>query len=713
MDGSRAGSDLEHVARALGGAQRTTNGFDSRCPCHDDRSASLSLSMGADGRLLWHCHAGCSWEIVRDELRRRGLLQEAEGGGGRRSTGAPPAGRRIVATYDYLDEAGELVFQVVRLDPKDFRQRRRARPDDDPAKVRDGWTWSVKGLRVLPYRLPEILEAITDRIVVVVEGEKDADNLARLGLAATCNAGGAGKWRKQHAAALAGADVVILPDNDDAGRDHARQVAASLVGIAKCVRVLELPGLPPKGDVSDWLSAGGTADELWRLIEGAPDGQAAPAQAAGDVSVEDFIAYLPANKFLYRPTSELWPAESVDASVEAPGRGRRQKASKWLAENRAVHQMTWAPGEVEIIGGKHLVEGGWVDKPGARTYNTYKPPKQLVGDATKAGPWLEHLRYCYPADAEHLIDWLAHRVQRPAEKINHAIVLGGAPGLGKDSILVPVREAVGAWNLVEVSPAALMGRFSPFAKAVILRINEAHDLGDINRYQFYDRTKTYIAAPPDTLVCELKGRNPFSVPNVMGVIITTNHKTDGLHLPPDDRRHYVAWSDALGEDFAKDYFDKLYAWFYAGGIGHVAAFLRARDISAFNAKRPPPKTDAWHEIVTAGTSPERNDIGDIIRALGDPDAVTVQDIVVEARTSNPSLETWLGERSSRRLIPIRMEEAGYVAARNPNEKAGGRWLVSNKLVVVYAKKTLTAAQRLEAARTRVANGRARTYALVS
>jgi hypothetical protein len=175
-----------------------------------------------------------------------------------------------VARYDYRDEAGNVVFQAVRYEPKDFKQRR---PDG-----KGGWTWSVKGVRVVPYRLPELLGEPA-RPVVVAEGEKDCDNLARVGVLATCNAGGAGKWTAEHSACLRGRRVIVLPDNDEAGRNHAHQVAESLQGIAESVRIVELPGLPDKGDVSDWLVAGGTKEEFKRLVETAPVWTPALSQA--------------------------------------------------------------------------------------------------------------------------------------------------------------------------------------------------------------------------------------------------------------------------------------------------------------------------------------------------------------------------------------------------------------------------------------------------
>jgi putative DNA primase/helicase len=175
---------------------------------------------------------------------------------------ASKGARDPVAIYDYQDEHGNLVFQVCRFEPKTFRQRR---PDG-----KGGWTWNVKGLRRLPYRLPELFAAPADQLVFVVEGEKDVDRLASLGLVVTCNPGGAGKWRARYAVFFKQRDVLILPDNDDVGRDHARSVAANIEPFAASVRILELPNLPPKGDVSDWLAADGTLEELLNLAAEAP-----------------------------------------------------------------------------------------------------------------------------------------------------------------------------------------------------------------------------------------------------------------------------------------------------------------------------------------------------------------------------------------------------------------------------------------------------------
>ena len=256
---------LRRVLERLPKARRSGDGWVARCPAHEDQHASLSVGVGRDGRAILYCHAGCNLESIVSAMQ----LAVAELFPPRDVLPLParreaPA-RQVAALYDYSDEDGALLYQVVRYEPKDFRQRR---PDG-----RGGWEWRLDGVRRVLYRLPELLEAIAaERRIYLVEGEKDADRLWALGLAATTNVGGAGKWDPSYSATLAGAHVVVCPDNDAPGREHAVKVADALRGVAADVRIAELPGLAPKGDVSDWLDAGGTVDELERLVAdaGAP-----------------------------------------------------------------------------------------------------------------------------------------------------------------------------------------------------------------------------------------------------------------------------------------------------------------------------------------------------------------------------------------------------------------------------------------------------------
>ena len=136
---------------------------------------------------------------------------------------------------------------------------------------------------------------------------------------------------------------------------------------------------------------------------------------------------------------------------------------------------------------------------GTTTLNLFRPSKIKLGDAAAAGPWVDHINRVYPEEAQHIIAWLAQRVQQPDVKVNHALLLGGNQGIGKDTLLEPVKETVGASNFHEVSPRQVMGRFNAFLKSVILRVSEARDLDEHDRFAFYDHLKTYTVTPPNGL----------------------------------------------------------------------------------------------------------------------------------------------------------------------------------------------------------------------
>jgi len=279
---------LEHVADGKGDHQ-----WEARCPAHDDRRSSLSVSVGDDGRVLLHCHAGCEPDAICNAL---GMQPAAL---------FPPKKRRrkpaeIVACYNYRDEKGHILYQVCRLKPKDFRQRT-PKPDG-------GWQWKVKGVRKVLYRLPEVLAADANTPIILCEGERDVDRLRKLGLTATCNAGGAGKWLTDYNAAFADRRVVLLPDNDQPGRDHAQLVARHLHETAAAIKIVELPELPDKGDVSDWLDAGNGPAELAAAIKATPAWEP-PAQpeSESDKYAQDMAicADLGLDVLGERPTQEI------------------------------------------------------------------------------------------------------------------------------------------------------------------------------------------------------------------------------------------------------------------------------------------------------------------------------------------------------------------------------------------------------------------------
>jgi len=275
---------VEDVLNRLKDVTRTSKGWQCRCPVHDDNKASLSISMGDDGRVLIYCHANCETADVVSAigLTMTDLFAESP-------KHDQKVKSKIVAEYDYCDENGALLYQAVRLEPKGFRQR--------TPKADGGWQWKLGNVRRVLYQLPELIKAELSEPVLVVEGEKDVDRLRTLGLVATCNAGGAGKWRSEYSDSLQNRHVVILPDNDAAGREHCEKVAVSLAGKAASIRVLELPGLLEKGDVSDWLDAGGTADELRELIDAAPEWE--PSE--DDCSTPEILRWQPFPTHLLPP----------------------------------------------------------------------------------------------------------------------------------------------------------------------------------------------------------------------------------------------------------------------------------------------------------------------------------------------------------------------------------------------------------------------------
>jgi hypothetical protein len=246
------------ILARLRGVQKTGSGWSAFCPAHDDQhKRSLSVGIGADGQTLLKCFASCPPERIVAAVHLTMADLAPPGPNGRGGTG-----RRIVATYDYRDETGALLYQVVRFEPKDFRPRW-------PTGA-GGWSWGLGDVRRVCYRLPDLVE---HERVFWCEGEKDVETLWALGLPATTSPSGAKSFRAEYAdqvKAAAVREVVVLPDQDAAGQEYAATVATACQTAGLTVRVLALPGLPDKGDVTDWLAAGHTAAELVALAEAAP-----------------------------------------------------------------------------------------------------------------------------------------------------------------------------------------------------------------------------------------------------------------------------------------------------------------------------------------------------------------------------------------------------------------------------------------------------------
>jgi len=262
---------LDRLAERLD-AKRVGGTWMARCPAHEDHTPSLAIKDGDTG-VVFRCHAGCSQDAVLGALgiEPRELFYAPSGTG--------TLGREVCA-YDYTDEAGALLFQIVRFEPKTFRMRH-----PDPTGP-GGFTPGLNGARKVPYHLPELVAAVkAGQRVFICEGEKDADAVRVKGHVATTNPGGAGKWRPEYTPFFQGAHVVIVADCDEPGRAHAKDVARQLAGVAAKVVIVE----PAAGkDVSDHLAAGRKLAELVPLDT--PAVTASGTDADGFISVGDLLA---------------------------------------------------------------------------------------------------------------------------------------------------------------------------------------------------------------------------------------------------------------------------------------------------------------------------------------------------------------------------------------------------------------------------------------
>jgi hypothetical protein len=257
MADARHHPDLPRLERCTLARQGRREGREIRflCPAHQDQRPSARWNPDKSTWYCDACHQGGGW---RDLAERLGLP-------------APEPAREIAAIYPYRDAAGRLLYEVLRFVPKAFACRR-----PDPA----GWRWNLQGVERVLYRLPELLAAVARGAeIYLTEGEKDADALAALGLEATTHAGGAGKWRPEYNHPLRAARVVLLPDNDEPSHRHMADVEQSLRPRAATVSCLDLPDLPDKGDVSDWLAAlraEGLGDEAIRARLAAVESRVIP-----------------------------------------------------------------------------------------------------------------------------------------------------------------------------------------------------------------------------------------------------------------------------------------------------------------------------------------------------------------------------------------------------------------------------------------------------
>ena len=302
--------------------------------------------------------------------------------------------------------------------------------------------------------------------------------------------------------------------------------------------------------------------------------------------------------------------------------------------------MTWAPGVEMMIKDRLCAEGGWIDKPNMTCFNLYRPPTIDRGNASEGrSPGSIMCARSIPTMPSTSSGGWRTGCSVPHEKINHALVLGGEQGIGKDTMLEPVKHAVGPWNFVEVSPPQMLGRFNGFLKSR----HPAGQRGPRSRRHrplaFYDHMKTYTAAPPDVLRVDEKNLREYS--SSMSAASSSRRTT---RPTASTCRPTIGGTTWLGRPARKETSSELLEAAVGlvrrtAAIGHVAAYLAELDLCAFDPKAPPPKTPAFWDIVDANRAPEEGELEDIFDKLGKqpdsdkivrPDAFTLSDIVDHA-----------------------------------------------------------------------------------
>lgn len=542
--------------------------------------------------------------------------------------------KRQVAAYDYTNENGDLLFQVVRFEPKDFRQRR---PDGA-----GGWEWKTAGMDLVLFRLPEVVAGVREgHTIYIVEGEKGANALAALGVVATCSPGGAGKWKPSYGEPLRGANVIVLPDNDPQsrlpdgslkwhpdgrpvlpGQDHAADIARHLKGVAASVRVLMLPDLPLKGDVADWIAAGGTLAELESLQTAEPTAELEPAQAeqvdyeSGIMAVvERFnsrfmlvnesgkaVIFQPGydpvlkrrrfDRLTHRDLGLLYMNETIAVGMDEKGRTIRKPVSDvWLRHPKRrqyVQGVTFDPTTTAPIPGVLNLWEGFAVAPAPGDWSLLRAH---IEDVICDG---DDVRFMY------LFGWMARMFQNPAEQGEVAVVMKGGEGTGKGTLAKVLMRLVGHHGLAIANGKHLVGNFNAHLRDVIfLFADEALFAGD---RAHVGALKSLITEP--YLTIEAKHQNAIQAPNFLHVMMASNEAWV-VPASQDARRFFVLEvSEKVKGDH--NYFARIWAQMEAGGFAAMLHDLLAMDLTTFNVRAVPtteglqrqkklslPTTEAW------------------------------------------------------------------------------------------------------------------------
>jgi hypothetical protein len=514
-----------------------------RCPGHDDKNPSLSvLPPKEDGWVRLNCHAGCSLDqiLTGAGLSRKDLAPP------KTSTNPANAARRICAEYDYRDEEGTLLFQAVRYDPKDFRQRR---PDGN-----GGWIWNLNGVRKILFRLSDVLQAIADqRPVVITEGEKDALSLIPKGWQATCNPMGAGKWEPGYTETLRGADVVVVPDNDPAGEKHLAVVTNALQGNVARLRVLRLPqavnGSKVK-DASDFFAAGGTIDQFQKLIDQTPDWTPAEEESKALTETIPTANLAPESIFFSGATRSWWVRTPTDTYVEMDkplvvkelirlGLSPKSKDDGLSEIDQFLLRTTKDP--VAYSGPLAGHKAGPIDHPNGRILVTApcRPLQGIDAPCSDILQWLHQLANRDERQFHTLLLWMHLRrraLLKGTWRAGQLLVLAGPAGCGKSFLQSKIITPLLGGRIAR--PYRYMHGGTEFNAELFaaehLSIEDESPARDLaSRRALGNHVKSMLFSAVQQ--CHPKGRTPINITPIWAMSLSVNEEPENLMvLPPID-----------------------------------------------------------------------------------------------------------------------------------------------------------------------------------
>ena len=563
----------EFFCSKLEKVEQTSNGIKALCPAHDDENPSLTASCNSE-KILVKCQAGCTFKeiVTAVGMKQSQFFTPKE---------KIPPKRVIQDTYRYEDKDGNHVMDVVRFKPKDFRQRG---PDGK---------WTLDGVTRVPYRLPQLLAGIKEgREIIIVEGEKDCDNAEKFGLVTTTFAGCAGKWREEYSKWFQEAKVICLPDNDDAGRKGMHLIASQISKVAESVRWLELPNIPEKGDLSDWINIEGNNFESFNsLVEESSStwtNELVKEDDNGQLLEElnhKFSIVPGGNKFsivnetenetMFLSASDFKLALQNRFAIDNSGKFPRQvQASTWWLshpERREYASVDFIP-TIKTPDGVFNMWKGFAVKPKGRLEDI-SLFHELIDDVICSSneKW-----------ALYLWGWLAHMVQFPAEKPGVAVVFrSDAQGVGKSRFAEYVGSLLGRHFKTVTHGRHIHGNFNSHLKDTLMLFgDEAVWGGDRSTESVL---KQLITEP--SMIIEMKGKDVFEVRNFLRLMLATNSEW-AAPVSLTDRRYFVLnVSDSRKNDY--DFFKQLNYEQNNGGSEALLQALMDFDLSDFEVRSIP------------------------------------------------------------------------------------------------------------------------------